>query len=106
MNTMAIQARLCARHNNFQLDRHYPRRVSYTAPVSAQGDQTLQPRVESDIKVFDLTTSVIKWNILQNKQVMAYAFNQQVPGPRIRVTEGDRVRINVTNNLPESTTVH
>ena len=37
---------------------------------------------------------------------MAYAFNQQVPGPRIRVTEGDRVRINVTNHLPESTTVH
>jgi FtsP/CotA-like multicopper oxidase with cupredoxin domain len=29
-----------------------------------------------------------------------------VPGPRIRVTEGDRVRINVTNHLPESTTVH
>lgn len=83
-----------------------PRKVSYTAPVNAQGDQTLQPRVENGVKVFDLTTSVIKWSILPNKQVMAYAFNQQVPGPRIRVTEGDRVRINVTNNLPESTTVH
>jgi FtsP/CotA-like multicopper oxidase with cupredoxin domain len=83
-----------------------PRKVSYTAPVNAQGDQPLQPRLENGVKVFDLTTSVIKWNILQNKQVMAYAFNQQVPGPRIRVTEGDRVRINVTNNLPESTTVH
>ena len=78
-----------------------PRKVSYTAPVNAQGDQTLQPRVENDIKVFDLTTSVIKWNILPNKQVMAYTFNQQVPGPRIRIAEGDRVRINVTNNLPE-----
>lgn len=83
-----------------------PRKVSYTAPADARGDQTLQPRVENGVKVFDLTTSVIKWNILPNKQVMAYAFNQQVPGPRIRITEGDRVRINVTNNLPESTTVH
>ena len=83
-----------------------PHKVSYTASVNAQGDQTLQPLVENGVKVFDLTTSVIKWNILQNEQVMAYAFNQQVPGPRIRVTEGDRLRINLTNNLPESTTVH
>jgi hypothetical protein len=43
---------------------------------------------------------------LPDQPVLAYAFNNQVPGPRIRVTEGDRVRINVTNHLPESTTVH
>jgi manganese oxidase len=49
---------------------------------------------------------VIEWNILSDEQVMAYAFNRQVPGPRIRVTQGDHVRINVTNDLPESTTVH
>lgn len=35
-----------------------------------------------------------------------YAFNDTIPGPRIRLTEGDRVRIKVTNRLPESTTVH
>jgi FtsP/CotA-like multicopper oxidase with cupredoxin domain len=39
-------------------------------------------------------------------QVVAYAFNGQVPGPRIRVTEGDHRRINLTNHLPEFTTVH
>jgi FtsP/CotA-like multicopper oxidase with cupredoxin domain len=83
-----------------------PHAVSYTAPVNAHGDQTLEPRIENGVKVFDLNTSVIKWNILPYEQVMAYAFNQQVPGPRIRVTEGDRVRIIVTNNLPESTSVH
>lgn len=83
-----------------------PRDVSYTAPANAKGDNELRPRVENGVKVFDLTTSVIKWNILPYEQVMGYAFNQQIPGPRIRITEGDRVRINVTNNLPESTTVH
>ncbi len=83
-----------------------PRHVSYVAPANAQGDQALQPRLENGVKVFDLTTSVIKWNILPYEQVMGYAFNQQIPGPRIHVTEGDRIRINVTNNLPESTTVH
>jgi manganese oxidase len=83
-----------------------PRTVSYTAPPDARGDQPLEPRIENGVKVFDLDVSVIKWNILPYEQVMAYAFNHQVPGPRIRVTEGDRVRINVTNHLPEPTSVH
>lgn len=83
-----------------------PRTVSFTAPQNAQGDQLLAPQMDGAVKVFTLETSVIKWNILPYEQVMAYAYNQQVPGPRIRVTEGDRVRIIVKNNLPEATTVH
>ena len=83
-----------------------PRAVAYTAPAEAHGDQLLELRIENGVKVFELDTSVIKWNILPYEQVMAYTFNRQVPGPRIRLTEGDRVRINVKNNLPESTTVH
>lgn len=83
-----------------------PSEVSYTAPAEARGDQPLEPRVEDGVKVFDLDVSVIEWNILPDEQVEAYAFNRQVPGPRIRVTEGDGVRINVTNNLPEATSVH
>ena len=83
-----------------------PDAVRFIAPVEARGDQELAPRIEDGVKVFDLETSVIEWNILSNEPVLAYAFNGQVPGPRLRVTEGDRVRINVTNQLPESTTVH
>ena len=83
-----------------------PSAIRYVAPADAQGDQPLEPRLEDGGKVFDLETSVIEWNILPDEPVMAYAFNRQVPGPRIRVTEGDRIRINVTNRLPESTTVH
>jgi FtsP/CotA-like multicopper oxidase with cupredoxin domain len=83
-----------------------PGDVSYTAPADARGDQPLQARLEGDLKVYDLTASVIEWNILRGEQVMAYAINRQVPGPRIRVTEGDRVRFNVTNELPEATTIH
>jgi FtsP/CotA-like multicopper oxidase with cupredoxin domain len=83
-----------------------PGDVSYTAPAEARGDQPLEARLEGDVKIYDLTASVISWNILPDEQVMAYAINRQVPGPRIRVTEGDRVRFNVTNELPESTTIH
>jgi manganese oxidase len=83
-----------------------PRQVSFVAPVDARGDQLLESRMENGVKVFDLEASVIRWNILPNETVDAYAYNRQVPGPRIRVTQGDRIRINFKNNLPEKTTVH
>ena len=84
----------------------HPRHVSYTAPVEAHGDQVLHPRLEDGVKVFDLEATVVRWYILDNVYVDAYAFNRQVPGPRLQLTEGDHVRINFRNALPESTTVH
>ena len=83
-----------------------PELASYTAPSGARGDQPFVPELVDGVKVLRLETSVIRWNILSYEQVEAYAFNRQVPGPRIELTEGDRVRIIVTNRLPESTTVH
>ena len=83
-----------------------PATVSYRAPATARGDQPLEAQVEGGVKVFDLRASVIEWNILPYERVLAYAFNRQVPGPRITLTEGDRVRFNVTNDLPEPTTIH
>ncbi len=81
-------------------------RVAYTAPGGARGNQPLAPVLAGDVKTFNLDVSIINWNILPNQQVAAYAFNRQVPGPLIRVTEGDRVRMVVKNNLPDPTTVH
>jgi len=83
-----------------------PRDVSYTAAEAAHGDAELAPRIENGVKVFDLDTSVVRWHILPDVTVEGYAFNHQIPGPRLHITQGDRVRINVTNHLPQSTTVH
>lgn len=83
-----------------------PRDVTATYGLATHGDRELAPRIENGVKVFDLTTSVIRWAILPDKSVGAFAFNGQVPGPRLRFRQGDRVRINVVNHLPESTTVH
>ena len=83
-----------------------PRRVSYRAADDEIGGRILAPSVDGAIKVFDLEASVIRWSILPGETVEAYAFNEQVPGPTLRIKEGDRVRINVRNRLPESTTVH
>ena len=83
-----------------------PRDVSASYGLEKHGAQVLVPRIENGVKVFDLETSVVRWQILPAIFVNAYAFNGQVPGPTLRFRQGDRVRINVTNRLPETTTVH
>ena len=83
-----------------------PATVRVDAPPDARGDQPLQARVDGGVKVYELEAAVTRWNILPYVRVAAYAFNGQVPGPRIRITEGDRVRFIVRNSLPEPTTVH
>ena len=84
----------------------HPRHVAHRATREARGDQPLTPRIEGGVKVFDLEAGVVRWNILDDVTVDAYAFNRQIPGPRLQLVQGDRVRINVRNTLPESTTVH
>ena len=83
-----------------------PRDISYRAAANARGDRPLAPRLENGVKVFDLDASVIRWSILPERTVTAYAINHQVPGPRLEFVEGDRVRINYTNHLPVPTTMH
>jgi FtsP/CotA-like multicopper oxidase with cupredoxin domain len=84
----------------------HPRLITARYGLETYGNRELAPRIEADVKVFDLETSVIRWGILPNVTVDAYAFNGQVPGPLLRFRQGDRVRIDVTNRLPESTSVH
>ena len=83
-----------------------PHDVIGETPSAARGDQPLPARVENGTTVFDLTVGVTGWHILPDRRVEAYAVNGQVPGPRLRVTQGDRVRVNVHNDLPDPTSIH
>jgi hypothetical protein len=83
-----------------------PRLITARYGIDVKGGRPLEPRTEGGVKVFELSTSVIEWSILPGVRVGAYAFNGQIPGPLIRVRQGDRVRLDVTNRLPESTSVH
>lgn len=47
-----------------------------------------------------------RWELAPGKVVTAWGYNGQVPGPEIRVREGEQVRVVLTNELPESTTIH
>ncbi len=79
---------------------------AFPAKTQGLGGQPLTPRIEGDVKVFDLVCQKIKWEVSPGKLVDAYAYNGMVPGPEIRVTEGDKVRINVKNEMDQSTGVH
>ena len=71
------------------------------------GNQPLEPTIDGEWKVFEMTVDQMEWQIDAMKEpVRALGFNKMWPGPAIRVTEGDKVRINVTNNLDETTGVH
>ena len=74
--------------------------------TETQGGQPLAHREENGVKVFELTTKAVQWPILDGVSVTAFTYNGTVPGPMIRVTEGDQVRIVVKNELPDPTTIH
>ena len=76
------------------------------APADAKGGQPLQPRIVAGVKEFTLNVQKIRWHILPDVEVVAYTYNGSVPGPQIRVTEGDKIRVIVNNQLDEPTTVH
>jgi manganese oxidase len=57
-------------------------------------------------KVFHLVAEPVKHEFAPGLAVEAWGYNGGTPGPLIEATEGDRVRIYVTNKLPEPTTVH
>jgi len=74
-----------------------------------QGKETadLEPTVLADgTKQFHLVASVVDWEVEPGKLVKAWAYNGVVPGPTIRVEEGDKVQIVLENQLPESTSLH
>jgi len=71
------------------------------------GNQPIEPVMDGSTKVYELTSSAFPWQIdAVLKPVDAVGYNGTWPGPQIRVTEGDRVRVIHHNNLSESTGMH
>jgi FtsP/CotA-like multicopper oxidase with cupredoxin domain len=79
---------------------------SFPAKTAAHGNQLLAPKIVNGVKLFELTAREIQWEVAPGQMVAAMAFNDQVPGPQIRVREGDRVRVVLKNALKQSTAIH
>ncbi|MDH3419067.1 MAG: copper oxidase [Gammaproteobacteria bacterium] len=63
-------------------------------------------RMRDGVKEFHLVAEPVEREIAPGMTAHLWGYNGQSPGPTIECVEGDRVRIFVTNRLPEYTTVH
>jgi manganese oxidase len=79
---------------------------AFPAKTEGRGNQLLEPKIVNGVKVYEITASTMRWETSPGTTVEAWAYNRQIPGPQIRVREGDRVRVIHKNELPESTSMH
>ena len=78
---------------------------SYNPVVTLNG-WTLPWRMRQGVKEFHLVAEPVVREMAPGMKAHLWGYNGQSPGPTIEVVEGDRVRIFVTNRLPEHTSVH
>ena len=58
------------------------------------------------VKEYRLTAEAVDHEFAPGCRAKCWGYNGTTPGPTIEAFEGDRVRILVTNNLPEPTSIH
>jgi FtsP/CotA-like multicopper oxidase with cupredoxin domain len=75
-------------------------------PVLTLNGWTAPWRQSGDWKEFHLVAEPVVREIAPGMKANLWGYNGQSPGPTIEAVEGDKVRIFVTNRLPEHTTVH
>ena len=75
-------------------------------PVVTLNGWTLPWRMNAGVKEFHLVAEPVVREMAPGMKAHLWGYNGQSPGPTIEVVEGDRVRIFVTNKLPEHTSIH
>lgn len=75
-------------------------------PVRTPNGWTLPHTMNAGVKEFHLVAEEIEHEFAPGSSAKCWGYNGTTPGPTIEANEGDRVRIYVTNRLPEHTTIH
>jgi FtsP/CotA-like multicopper oxidase with cupredoxin domain len=75
-------------------------------PVVTLNGWTLPFRLRDGVKEFHLVAEPVVRELAPGFEANLWGYNGSSPGPTIEVVEGDRVRIFVTNRLPEHTSIH
>jgi len=75
-------------------------------PVVTLNGWTLPWRMNNGVKEFHLIAEPVVREMAPGFKAHLWGYNGQSPGPTIEVVEGDKVRIFVTNKLPEHTSIH
>ncbi len=84
---------------------HPPSGRPYNPVVTLNG-WTLPWRMKDGVKEFHLVAEPVVRELAPGMKAHLWGYNGQSPGPTIEVVEGDRVRLFVTNKLPEHTSIH
>ena len=79
---------------------------AFPAKTAGLGMQELASTVIAGVRQFELTCQKVRWEVTPGVFVDALSYNGQVPGPTIRVTEGERIRVLVKNDLDQTTGTH
>ena len=79
--------------------------LPYTPVVTPNG-ATLPWTMVNGVKEFHLIAEPVKREFAPGMVINCWGYNGLTPGPTIEAVEGDRVRLLVTNHLPENTSVH
>ena len=75
-------------------------------PVVTLNGWTLPWRSRDGWKEFHLIAEPVEREIAPGMIARLWGYNGQSPGPTIECVEGDKIRIFVTNRLPEHTSIH
>jgi FtsP/CotA-like multicopper oxidase with cupredoxin domain len=75
-------------------------------PVVIPDGARLPYKLKNGVKEFHLVAEPVEREFAPGMKVKCWGYNGLTPGPTIEAVEGDRVRILVTNRLPEHTTIH
>ena len=82
-----------------------PSNAPYPTIVTPNGS-SLPWKMVNGAKEFHLVAEPVKREFAPGMIVNCWGYNGQTPGPTLEAVEGDRVRMLVTNHLPEPTSVH
>ena len=93
--------------SNDDMDREAEAVVkAFPAATEGVGGLPLEYRMENGVRVFEITCMDVQWEVTPGEKLDAHTYNGMVPGPEIRVVEGEPVRVIVKNEMDQSTSVH
>jgi FtsP/CotA-like multicopper oxidase with cupredoxin domain len=85
--------------------RDFLRLTGLGAGALALGGCGARTGERSRIRAYALQAAPVDLEV-GGREVRTWAYDGGVPGPEIRVTEGDTLRVRVSNGLPAGTTIH
>ena len=85
---------------------HKKSTLAFPAKTAGLGGQPLSYTMDHGVKVFDLRAEDVRWEVSPGQFVDAMAYNGAVPGPQIRVNQGDSIRVVLHNEMKQPTVIH